>query len=207
MRPSSRFRLAEGLDGLGLVKPAGAEWNPSEEISARERHVLLLLCDGATNDQIGHGLGISPETVAKHLATLRRKLRVQNRTEVAALALRRDIVDGEPDMRPVTVEAEWGKGDEVMELTPRYLGAEAYRRYPRFRQMLDRPYSIWFPNWRERFGPLIGAIQEASVTGEIVPVEGVRFLTPGTTDEWEWSAELETVNRSHYIFRILTPLP
>lgn len=192
---------------MDLDEPAGRERDPADGITTRERHILLLLCDGATNDQIAHGLGISAETVAKHLTTLRRKLRVRNRTEVAALAIRREIVDGDPDMRPVSVEAEWGEGDQIIEPTPRYLGAEAYRRYPRFRKLLDRPYSVWFPDWRDRFAPLIEAVRKASATGEVIPVEGVRFVTPGTTDEWEWSAELEMVNRSHYIFRILTPLP
>lgn len=176
-------------------------------LTLRERHVLILLCDGATNEQIAHGLGISTETVAKHLTTIRRKLQTRNRTELAAVALRRNLVDLDPDMRPVTVEAEWDGGGRPVSLTPRYLGAEAYRRYPRFRQLLDRPYSALFPDWEERFAPLIVGVMEARKTGGIVSVEGVRFVTPGTDHEWEWSTRLEMVNESYFLFTILTPLP
>lgn len=177
------------------------------EITRRERHILILLCDGATNEQMAHGLGISSETVAKYLTTTRRKLRARNRTELASVALRGNLADLDPNMRPVTVEAEWGGRDELTSLTPRYLGAEAYRRYPRFRQLLDRPYSDWFPDWRERFAPLIAGISEVRETEGSVWVHGIRFVTPGTDHEWEWSARLEMVNRSHYLFRIDTPLP
>lgn len=64
----------------------------SEELTTREREVLTLLVDGATNDQIAAGLFITEKTVKTHLSGVFRKLGVSNRTQAATKALREGLL-------------------------------------------------------------------------------------------------------------------
>ena len=57
-------------------------------LSGREREVVRLVVDGASNDEIGARLGISSRTVESHLRRLFERLGVASRTELAARALR-----------------------------------------------------------------------------------------------------------------------
>jgi DNA-binding NarL/FixJ family response regulator len=57
-------------------------------LSAREREVLRLVVDGASNDEVGAHLGISSRTVESHLRRLFERLGAASRTELAARALR-----------------------------------------------------------------------------------------------------------------------
>lgn len=57
-------------------------------LSDREREVLRLVVDGASNDEIGGRLGISARTVESHLRRLFERVGVASRTELAARALR-----------------------------------------------------------------------------------------------------------------------
>jgi DNA-binding NarL/FixJ family response regulator len=57
-------------------------------LSGREREVVRLVVDGASNDEIGVRLGISSRTVESHLRRLFERLGVASRTELAARALR-----------------------------------------------------------------------------------------------------------------------
>lgn len=182
---------------------------PAPPLTIRERQTLMLLCDGASNAQIAHGFGISSETVAKHVTSLKHKLDARNRAEAVAVAIRRGVAELDPEMRPVAIEVVWGDegGNEIRDLIPRYLGAEAYRRYPGFRQILDRPYSDWLPDWEERFSPLIEAIFRAQGSSDWVQVDGVRIIIPGTTREFRWSALLQQVSDSRFVFTVQTPLP
>jgi DNA-binding NarL/FixJ family response regulator len=56
-------------------------------LTPREREVLQLLTEGATNQEISRRLLISEKTVKAHLAGLFRKLDVQNRTQAALFAV------------------------------------------------------------------------------------------------------------------------
>jgi DNA-binding CsgD family transcriptional regulator len=56
-------------------------------LTRREREILQLLTEGATNWEISCRLLISEKTVKAHLATLFRKLDVQNRTQAALFAV------------------------------------------------------------------------------------------------------------------------
>ncbi len=60
--------------------------------SARELAVLALVMEGLTNDEIGHRLGVTEETVKKHVSSLLRKFGAANRAELAAKAITRGIV-------------------------------------------------------------------------------------------------------------------
>jgi DNA-binding NarL/FixJ family response regulator len=52
-----------------------------EELTPREREILLLLSDGLLYKEIGDRLAIKPDTVSTHLKSIYRKLHVRSRTE------------------------------------------------------------------------------------------------------------------------------
>ena len=56
-------------------------------LSHRESQVLVWVCDGKTNSEIGTILGARPATIAKHLEHIYAKLGVETRTAAAARAL------------------------------------------------------------------------------------------------------------------------
>ena len=53
-------------------------------LTAREREILDLVADGATNTRIADTLGVSPATVRKHLEHVYEKLGVSTRTAAVA---------------------------------------------------------------------------------------------------------------------------
>ena len=56
----------------------------TEALTPREREVIAHVADGRTNGEIGHLLGISRETVRKHLENAYEKLGVHTRTAAVA---------------------------------------------------------------------------------------------------------------------------
>jgi LuxR family transcriptional regulator, regulator of acetate metabolism len=60
---------------------------PLANLTAREREVLELLADGASNARIGESLVISQATVKSHVRHILRKLGANNRTEAVAVFL------------------------------------------------------------------------------------------------------------------------
>ncbi|RKQ83812.1 response regulator [Brockia lithotrophica] len=62
----------------------GERW---ERLTARERDILLLMAEGLSNGEIGKRLGISEKTVKNHLASIRIKLNISERTKLAIEAL------------------------------------------------------------------------------------------------------------------------
>ena len=83
---------AELLDAIRRAAAGGLAFGvrPGKGVmlSERERGVLRLVVDGASNDEIGARLGISSRTVESHLRRLFERLSVASRTELAARALR-----------------------------------------------------------------------------------------------------------------------
>jgi LuxR family maltose regulon positive regulatory protein len=57
-----------------------------ESLTKREREVLQLLVDGASNRAIAHRLVLSVNTVKKHIFNICGKLGVQSRTQAIAKA-------------------------------------------------------------------------------------------------------------------------
>jgi DNA-binding CsgD family transcriptional regulator len=76
---------ADGADGAtaGLEDPFG--------LTPRERQVLALVAQGATNRQIGAALFMAEKTASVHVSRILAKLGVQGRTEAAALAHRQHL--------------------------------------------------------------------------------------------------------------------
>jgi len=83
--------LLDDLRALGAA-PAHAATEPSA-LTPREREVLALVADGRTNGEIARRLFISTKTVSVHVSNILGKLGAAGRTEAAAIARRRGLVD------------------------------------------------------------------------------------------------------------------
>lgn len=59
--------------------------DPFDHLTAREFELLAALAEGASNNRIAQGMGISLNTVKFHLKNLYEKLNVQNRASAVAL--------------------------------------------------------------------------------------------------------------------------
>jgi two-component system nitrate/nitrite response regulator NarL len=66
--------------------PAPAGSNKLEELTVRQREILVLIGQEATNKQIAHRLGISEKTVKSHVSAIFRALKVTSRTAAARAA-------------------------------------------------------------------------------------------------------------------------
>lgn len=75
---STEASVADPSDGRPL---------PLARLSAREREVLAVLAEGATNNELAERLFISERTVNRHLSNIFAKLEVGNRTAAARLAI------------------------------------------------------------------------------------------------------------------------
>ena len=65
---------------------------PYSDLSSRELDVLKLIVEGLSNKEIAAALAISESTVKNHVNSILAKLRVNDRTQAATMALRRGIV-------------------------------------------------------------------------------------------------------------------
>jgi DNA-binding CsgD family transcriptional regulator len=87
---AGRARLELGDDGAEAPAPAeagGAGEDPFG-LTARERQVLALVAEGATNRQIGAVLFMAEKTASVHVSRILSKLGVRSRTQAAAVAHR-----------------------------------------------------------------------------------------------------------------------
>jgi len=100
--------LRAALDTLARrarLGPAGATpvvGQPSGDITAltvREREVLRLLAEGKSNREIGATLYIAPKTASVHVSNILAKLGAASRTEAAAVAHRRGLLQSAPAER------------------------------------------------------------------------------------------------------------
>ncbi len=71
--------LAAGDMVVSRDMASGVKANSPQLLSEREREVMALVGDGATNREIGHSLFISENTVKAHVRTIMTKLDVRNR--------------------------------------------------------------------------------------------------------------------------------
>ncbi len=86
--PGWRRDRAEAL----LRRLEGSSTRHEGELTAREREVAALIAEGLTNGQLAERLYISPKTAAVHVSNILMKLGLSGRAEVAAWAVRHDIV-------------------------------------------------------------------------------------------------------------------
>ncbi|HEU5406502.1 MAG TPA: response regulator transcription factor [Nitrospira sp.] len=66
--------------------------HPSDELSAREREVLLLMAEGMSNRDIALELGIAEKTVKCHIGVILSTFGVRDRTNAVLTAIRRGYV-------------------------------------------------------------------------------------------------------------------
>ena len=66
---------------------------PDEELSAREREILVAVCRGLSNQEIADELFISKRTVDKHRANILEKTGCKNTASLVVYAVRHGLVD------------------------------------------------------------------------------------------------------------------
>jgi DNA-binding NarL/FixJ family response regulator len=76
----------------GAVLQARVAQRPAEELSAREREILVLVGLGLANKQIARRLQISEKTVKVHLTNVFRRIGVDDRTQAALWAERHGLL-------------------------------------------------------------------------------------------------------------------
>jgi ATP/maltotriose-dependent transcriptional regulator MalT len=91
---SGRARLEVGEEMA--MAPSDGAGGPDEEedafgLTPRERQVLALLAEGATNRQIGRALYMAEKTASVHVSRILSKLGVRTRTQAAAVAHRQQL--------------------------------------------------------------------------------------------------------------------
>lgn len=97
--------LLGGVTGIRLAAPgeaaavalvsreARAVIEPDDiELTPRERDVLVLMAEGASNKAIARQLGISVHTAKFHVGSLLEKLDATGRTDAVAHAARRGVI-------------------------------------------------------------------------------------------------------------------
>lgn len=87
---AERGRLDVGTDS-SRTAPAGEVPEDPFGLTPRERQVLALVAEGATNRQIGQALFMAEKTASVHVSRILSKLGVQGRTEAAAVAHRQRL--------------------------------------------------------------------------------------------------------------------
>jgi len=80
--------ISPEVKGLLAVDP------PAPTLSSRQQEVLQLLVKGFNNSEIADRLGISRTVVKEHVETLLAKLGASNRTELTAIAIRKNLLKG-----------------------------------------------------------------------------------------------------------------
>lgn len=63
-----------------------------EELTTREREVLVQIAEGYTNREIAEQLVISPKTVDRHRENIMRKLNLHNRVELVKYAIEKGLI-------------------------------------------------------------------------------------------------------------------
>ncbi|WP_228994361.1 LuxR C-terminal-related transcriptional regulator [Streptomyces sp. DH8] len=81
---------------------------PRAYITARERDVLRLAANGSTNRLIGRQLGVGEEAVKSAMQSILRKLRVNDRAQAVAVALRLGLLDLSDVVVPEGANQGWG---------------------------------------------------------------------------------------------------
>ncbi|MBN1263922.1 MAG: response regulator transcription factor [Anaerolineales bacterium] len=78
--------------GQALVQAANQPPKPGQNLTPREREVLILMVEGLNNRQIAGQLSVSPSTIKSHVSNILTKFGVTSRTEAVTLALRHGLV-------------------------------------------------------------------------------------------------------------------
>ena len=66
---------------------------PEQELSPREKEILILMADGLKNAAIAKRLNISEATARFHVSNILRKLGAANRAQAVRIALERGLIN------------------------------------------------------------------------------------------------------------------
>lgn len=94
----SRELAARILDEFTRLAREDPAKEPEDALTPRERDVLQLVAEGATNREIAAALFVSENTVNFHMKNILRKLHVKNRAQAAAYAVRRGVAEPPADL-------------------------------------------------------------------------------------------------------------
>ncbi len=83
--------LSEWAINALVAKPADSG-DPLQAVTPRERMVLQLAAEGASNSEIAEKLFISPRTAETHRTNLLRKLGLQTQTDLVRFAIRKGLI-------------------------------------------------------------------------------------------------------------------
>jgi len=84
--------LALHQDALAPSRVGGTAVEPGTPLTTREREIVELMAEGASNRVIASRLAISRHTVKFHVASILVKLGARSRAEAVAVALRRGLL-------------------------------------------------------------------------------------------------------------------
>ncbi len=79
------------LDEFRRLTERESQESPYEYLTEREKDILSLLAQGASNHEIAQQLGLSEKTVRNRLSVIFDKLHINNRTQAALYALKRGL--------------------------------------------------------------------------------------------------------------------
>jgi two-component system response regulator NreC len=80
-------------DYLQRAETGGDEQRSYDELTVRQREVLILIADGVSNSEIATRLDISAKTVARHRENIMARLNLHSRTELVKYAIRRGLTE------------------------------------------------------------------------------------------------------------------
>jgi two-component system, NarL family, response regulator LiaR len=89
--PTLAHTAAQALVQTVATRPPGL----GQDLTEREREVLVLVTEGLSNGEIADRLVVTPTTVKFHIHNLRAKLFASSRTELVILALRNHLVSAD----------------------------------------------------------------------------------------------------------------
>lgn len=84
--------LAPGLSSTVLARLGKRAVDPYDTLTKRERQVLLMIAESATNRQIAAQLNIAVKTVDTHRTRLMKKLDIHDQTSLVKFAIRKGII-------------------------------------------------------------------------------------------------------------------
>ena len=97
--------IRAAVAGQMVIDPAAAKAltatlrapkSAADELTPRERDVIILIADGATNRQIASRLGVTERTARTHVSNILTKLGLASRTQAAMWAVHHGLVSAKP---------------------------------------------------------------------------------------------------------------
>jgi DNA-binding NarL/FixJ family response regulator len=90
------------LNGGKVISPDAAKLidtaAETQELTARERQILSLICNGQSTKGIAAALSVSTKTVDNHRTNIMSKLNVRSLAELLAYALREGLLDAQREL-------------------------------------------------------------------------------------------------------------